>query len=110
MFVRASVQYSATAKLPVFWKHAARTIIWIKKWGNRKKIWEPTWHAVCTSWGLSINTMHHGRIPLNVESVLQHWDAELRDWAAADEVHGDQAHEQMPEDHREDGRCVEKPK
>ncbi len=39
-------------KPPVFWKHAARTFIWIKKWGTENL------RDICTSKGLSINTMH----------------------------------------------------
>ncbi len=37
-----SGQYNA--KPPVFCKHAARTIIGIKKWRRHYKIWESTWH------------------------------------------------------------------
>ncbi len=32
------------AKPPAFCKHAARTIIWIKKWRRHEKIWESTRH------------------------------------------------------------------
>ncbi len=41
-FARASGQLRA--KSPLFCKHAAKTIFWIKKWGCHLKIWESTRH------------------------------------------------------------------
>ncbi len=46
-FARASSLLRA--KPPVFCKHAARTIIWIKKWRRHKKIWESSQQMSLTS-------------------------------------------------------------
>jgi hypothetical protein len=36
---------ASTVQICVFFEARARTIIWIKKWGNHLKIWEPTQHV-----------------------------------------------------------------